>query len=100
MPVKPSESEEEYFARQEAERMRKLAAERETRMQAEEREKARELHFMKCPKCGMDLAEIEFAGVKVDKCFHCEGMWFDRGEVELLENKDQGFVSKMFKVFR
>ncbi len=38
MPVKPSAAEEEYFARQEAEKRRKLAAERQAAIKIEERE--------------------------------------------------------------
>jgi len=45
MPVKPSDSEEEYFARQEAERRRKLAEERRTKIALEGRERARTLHL-------------------------------------------------------
>jgi len=100
MPVKPSENEDEYFARQHAAQLRKLAGERQARVEAEEREKARELHHMKCPKCGMDLTEINFSGVGVEKCFHCEGMWFDKGEIELIEKKDHGFVGRMIDIFR
>ena len=100
MPVKPTENEDEYFARQHAEQLRKLALERQAKLEAEEREKARELHHMKCPKCGMDLTEISFAGVSVDKCFSCEGMWFDKGEVELIEQKEHGFVGRLLGMFR
>ena len=39
MIEKPSESEKEYFGRQEIERRRKLAAERQAKVQAEERER-------------------------------------------------------------
>jgi hypothetical protein len=52
MSVKPSVNEEEYFARQEAERRRRVAEELQAQSIAEERESARALHFMKCPKCG------------------------------------------------
>jgi uncharacterized protein len=100
MPVKPNPQEEEYFARQEAERRRKLAQERQAQLLAEERERARALHFMKCPKCGMQLEEIEFGDVKVDKCFGCEGMWLDSGELEMLAKKGGGFVGKLLSAFR
>ena len=100
MPVKPSAQEEEYFARQEAERRRKLAQERQARLQAEERERERALHFMKCPKCGMQLEEIAFGDVRVDKCFGCEGLWLDKGELELLAKKESGFVGRLLNVFR
>ena len=100
MPVKPSDNEDEYFARHHAEQLRKLALERQAKIEAQEREQARELHHMKCPKCGMELTEIKFGGVAVDKCFHCEGMWFDKGKIEQIEKKDHGFVGRMFDVFR
>jgi hypothetical protein len=100
MPIKPSESEDEYFVRQEAERLRKLAAERHAKLQQEERESQRALHFMKCPKCGMQLEEISFGDVRVDKCFHCEGLWLDNGELERIQAKEAGFMGKLFGAFR
>jgi hypothetical protein len=100
MPVKPSVSEEEYFARQESERRRKVAEERQAKIEAEERERARALHFMKCPKCGMQLDEIAFGDVRVDKCFSCEGLWLDKGELEVIRQKEGGFMGRMLSVFR
>lgn len=41
-------------------------------------------HFMKCPKCGADMKEADRGGVKVDHCPGCGGIYFDRGELELL----------------
>jgi hypothetical protein len=93
-------SEEEYFARQEAERKRKLAEERQATLLAEERERERALHRMKCPKCGMQLEEIAFGDVRVDKCFSCEGLWLDKGEIDLIQQKEGGFMGKMLSVFR
>jgi hypothetical protein len=100
MPVKPSSNEDEYFARQEVERRRKAAEERTARLAVEERERQRTLHHMKCPKCGMDLEEITFDGVVVDKCFQCGGFWLDEGELEAIQKKDKGFVGQMLSVFR
>jgi len=95
-----SSNEEEYFARQEMERRRKFAEERQTRLLAEERERARSLHFMKCPKCGMELDEIAFGEIRIDKCFGCEGVWLDKGELESIRKKEAGFLGKMLDVFR
>jgi len=100
MPVKPSASEEEYFVRQEVERRRKVAEERQAKLLAEERERERAIHFMKCPKCGMQLEEIAFGDVRVDKCFSCEGLWLDKGELEVIRQKEGGFVGRMLSVFR
>ncbi len=100
MSIKPNSSEEEYFARQEAERRRKWAEERQSALVAEERERERALHFMKCPKCGMQLEEIAFLDVRVDKCFSCGGMWLDNGELEVIRAKEAGFMGRLLNVFR
>ncbi len=99
MPVKPSQNEEEYFARHESERLRKLSDEHKAHMERQEREQQKALHYMKCPKCGMDLQEIPFGDVVVDKCFNGEGMWLDDGELEKLQEKEAGFVGRMLKAF-
>ena len=91
--------EEEYFARQEVERRRKFAEERQAKLLAEEREHQRALHLMKCPKCGMQLEEIAFCEVRGDKCFSCEGLWLDKGELDLIREKDGGFMGRLLSVF-
>ena len=37
---------------------------------------------MKCPKCEVVVNEVTRAGVLVDVCPRCLGMWLDRGELE------------------
>jgi hypothetical protein len=37
---------------------------------------------MKCPKCDTLLNEVTKAGVLVDVCPGCLGMWLERGELE------------------
>jgi hypothetical protein len=100
MMEKPSSNEEEYFAKLELERRRKMAEERQAVLKVEEREKERAFHHMKCPKCGMQLEEIAYGDVKVDKCFGCEGIWLDKGEIDVIRKKEAGFVGNLLKVFR
>lgn len=100
MPVKPSEKEEEYFARQELERKKKLEEEKLKRLAEEEKTKMKELHFMHCPKCGMELNEIDYKGIKIDKCFNCEGIWLDAGEMEQVSNLEKGSIDKLFSLFK
>ncbi len=101
---KPSKAEDEYFARQELERRRKWAAEQAAKMATEEKDRIRQQHWMKCPKCGMDLGTIELHGVKVDQCANCGGIFFDKGEVEELLQKDRsgqgGMLDRVFSIFR
>ncbi len=100
MIYKPSEKEEEYFKKQEIERLRKLQEEKKKLLKEEERKKLKELHYMKCPKCGMDLQEIEYKDIKIDKCFSCEGIFLDKGELEQVIRKEgEGILKKISKIF-
>ena len=100
MPIKPTKAEELHIARAEAELLRRRAEEAQAKMQAEERERERKLHHMKCPKCGMSLEEIAFGDVHVDKCFSCEGLWLDQGELEHIRGKEAGFFDRLADLFR
>jgi len=80
----------------------KREQERAAREKAEETRRLRDLHFMKCPRCGHDLVEEAIEGVSADRCTHCEGIFLDAGELEqILAQKDEqrrGFFRKLVKV--
>ena len=99
MPVKPSENEEEYFAREEYDRKKRLEAEKQARLEVEEKAKLKELHFMHCPKCGNQLIEISYKSILVDKCSACDGIWLDAGELEAISKLEGGSLNKWFGVF-
>ncbi|HYS09222.1 MAG TPA: zf-TFIIB domain-containing protein [Myxococcales bacterium] len=98
---KPTQTEEEYFARENAERLRKLAAEQKKTLAQGERDELKQLHQMRCPKCGMELKEIAVRGVQVDRCFCCNGTWLDAGELEKLGSGQSGesVMSSILRVF-
>ena len=98
MPVKPSEQEEEYFARLEFERRKKDAEERGRKLAEEERRRLKDVHFMRCPKCGMELVEVGYRDIKVDRCTGCSGVWLDNGEMERVAGKE-GFVKAFVGIF-
>lgn len=100
---KPSRAEDEYFVKQELERRKKWAQEQAGKLAAEEKERIKQAHWMKCPKCGMDLATIELHGVAVDQCASCGGIFFDAGEVDQLlahEKGGEGVLGKVFSIFK
>ena len=100
MPVQPSQKEEEYFARVELEKRKKLEEERLKTLAEEEKRRLRDLHYMRCPKCGMELREIDYKGINVDKCFSCDGVWLDAGEIDVLAKLDKPALDKLFSVFK
>lgn len=83
-------------ARQELERRRDRRREHQTRLADDERAKLRQLHWMHCPKCGSELDEITFRGVKVDKCLACGGVFLDDGELEQLAGKPGWFEAMRY----
>ena len=96
----PIDKEEEYFARIEFEKRRKILEEQERALQEAEKIRLKELHYMRCPKCGMELQEIELRSVKVDKCFNCEGIWLDAGELETLSQMEKKVSDKVLGIFK
>jgi len=96
-PNKSHSTEEEYFYR-----INKELIERKRQAQAARPAiDIRPPHWMKCPKCAGEMAEIELAGIRVDQCGSCLGIYFDHGELEILiESKEpKGFLNAMKRVF-
>lgn len=102
MSDKPSHTEDEYFAREEALKLQKIHKEKINEAGQEEQDQRKQLHFMKCPKCGWDLETMKWRAVEVDKCFHCGVIVLDDGELEKLAGKehDESWVSSMFGLFK
>jgi uncharacterized protein len=100
MPIVPTEHEDEYFARIEREMKERIKEQKKRGASKEERDKIRELHFMKCPKCGMDLMEIDFRGMKIDECSVCRGMWLDAGEFDAMVNIEKPVLARLLNVFK
>ena len=42
---------------------------------------------MQCPKCQGDVEQVMCGEVEVDRCLSCGGLWFDRGEAEVLSQE-------------
>jgi uncharacterized protein len=81
---KPSRNEDEYFAREDAELLRR----QRERATAASLEAERKTHYMKCPKDGYDLTSTEYHGVQIESCPHCGGMWLDAGELQTVAHED------------
>lgn len=97
---KPSEKEEEYFMEQELKKRKSVQEEKFRKMKEEEKEELKKLHWMRCPKCGMEMEEMRFRGVEVDKCMTCGGLYLDAGELEtLLAIEDSSVMKKLFRIF-
>ena len=75
---KPSRNEEEYFARENAERVKELRA----KLDASRADAERQSHLGRCPRCGGHLEEKKRHNLTIDVCQECGGTWLDKGELE------------------
>ena len=85
---------EEYKKKREA-----RIAETERQEGAKQREDLKQRHWMCCPKCGHAMRVMDLKGVQVDICSHCEGLFFDRGELEVLVTKSADEKRSIFRKF-
>ncbi|AKU93315.1 zf-TFIIB domain-containing protein [Vulgatibacter incomptus] len=100
---KPSSNEDEYFARENTEKLRMRAMERDRALQEEQKEELKKLHWMHCPKCGMELQTVKFRDIEIDRCFSCGATVFDAGELEKLgitEERAGSIMKSILNIFR
>lgn len=95
--VMPSgyDEEERYFHEHDLELLRKKRQQLDAERRSRQQEVTRQQHWMKCPKCGSDMQEVKMDLVMVDKCPECGGIYFDKGELELLLEAKKGFLKKL-----
>lgn len=98
---KPSQSEDEYFVREDAEKKRKIALDVKKQTEVAEQQRLKALHWMRCPKCGMQLQEVRLRGVDADVCFSCHGVFLDEGELAHLQKPEsKGVMSAILNWFK
>ncbi len=79
---------DEIYERMDDPRVRRQELDRE-RLDRES-EAGDESFWLVCPKCGDNLEEIESEDVKLERCESCNGIYLDRGEVEMLLSLAKG----------
>ncbi len=98
---KPSTAEDEYFVKEDAEKKRRIALEQKRAVAADEAKRLKDLHWMRCPKCGMELHEVPLRGVTADACFSCGGVFLDKGEIERIAAPTQkGIMGAILNWFK
>jgi hypothetical protein len=78
-------------------------AERKEKETLAERQKLKDLHHMKCPKCGHDLKVETLDSIEIDRCTFCEGFFVDAGELEQLflmrqQSQRQSFLRGLLRI--
>jgi len=46
-----------------------------------------------CPNCSGELLEVERSGVRIDACRQCRGVFLDRGELDVILQREREVVA-------
>lgn len=100
MTTKPSQSESEFFAREEAEKIHRIAEQKRREELEAQRTESKNIHFMKCPKCGADLKTVQMGLVDVEECTECETLVLDKDKLKKIEVADKSIFKSLLEVFK
>jgi len=75
---KASNQEDEYFVREDAERLRKLHAEEQSRLKQSEKDALRKKHAGRCSGCGALMVPEQAGEVGILHCPACGGAFLDK----------------------
>lgn len=81
--------EEEYFHKQDQEAKARLKAKLDEQQAEAARAARRELHHLKCGKCGADMKTFAFRGIDIEECTECKAVLLDPGELQALAGADR-----------
>ena len=45
---------------------------------------------MNCPNCHQTLEGVGVGGIRIDRCPNCQGTWFDKDELRVLKDREDG----------
>ena len=98
------ERENRWFRENERKLLEDVRRERAQRLEAyrqetekEQRDRLRQAHWMKCPKCGNEMKTEQLEGIEIERCPVCGGMYFDHDEFQTLLMRKQ---ENRFKFYR
>jgi len=95
MPKDHADPEDQYFHREDQEKLQKLKEKAQADEAAAALQARRDAHWNKCGKCGADMETQIFRGVELEICPACGAVLLDSGELQTLAGKDQGGVFEL-----
>ncbi len=97
-------TEEEYFARENTETLRKLHRDAVKHLTQMQKDQLRSQHANRCAECGMEMHKLHpFHGVTLLRCFECGGTFIDAANAKKLQvqskKKDHANVEAILNLF-
>lgn len=93
--IKKITPEDRYFIHRDEETLEKIKSEKEQQLLEEQRKS----HFMKCPKCGIDMEPVKYRKIIIDRCTGCKGIWIDQSQLHIIHSKSPVIFKALMKKF-
>ena len=85
-----SQNEEEYFARESVEKLRRLHKEQVKQLGKKGVAEAKTQFANRCPGCGMEMQKLpRYRGVTLLRCFNCGGAFVPAASARVLHRRSQ-----------
>lgn len=95
-----TKTEDEYFARVEASKKARLTAMLADDDARSEADRLKELHHLRCGKCGQLMTTTHYKGVEIEVCPACGAVLLDPGELQQLAGEERhGILTAVAHVF-
>ncbi len=92
--------ETDYFIKENATIKHKFDEEQKKKNKKTDDEKLKALHFMKCPKCGHDLATKRLSYVDVDQCLNCGVVVLEPDNIDRFITEEQSLLKSLIDFFK
>lgn len=97
---KATQNENEYFELEDIEKLHKIRVKKESEENEKKMANEKEIHFMKCSRCGQNLTHSKFGFVSIDKCNNCEAIVISKDELEKFLSEGHSLLKPLIDMFR
>lgn len=92
--------EEDYFIREDLASKHKLKVEHERERKKAHDQELKELHYMKCPKCGHDLLTKRMSYIDIDQCGSCGTLVLAPKDVDRFIAEEKSILKGLIDFFK
>jgi len=98
--TKGKDLEKEYFFHENAASKHKAEIERQRQKDYDDDLKLKQLHYMKCPKCGHDLKTKRLTYIDIDQCSSCGVFVIEAQNIDKFIAEEKSLLKSLINLFK
>lgn len=92
--------ETDYFIKEDMENRHRISEENKRKQKSEKEAALKNLHFMKCPKCGHDLITKRISYIDIDQCENCGTLVLAPKDVDKFLAEEKSILKSLVDFFK